>query len=289
MGKRLLLASLVIALFSGCNKLDPKIDAPAYLEIDDYIVRVDSSTQGTSSQNFTDVLILSSGQNYGYFPIPCKIPLPFDGLKSLIIRPTIKVNGVGAIRVDYPMFKGCDTNLVLTRGQVKKFTPTFEYYPNIIFRFKENFDNGTTQIKSMNPADTFCFSIDSTSAFQKNHLTMTLDATHPTFTVQSNLAIALPTTGPYVYLEINYKSNVAFEAGLIGTSLPQGTIDPNNFRAAGGANASSTWKKLYIDMTPLVRTPPASPYYYLYFYAVYSAEVATTKIYIDNIKVISQP
>src|SRR5579884_571892 len=126
MGKRLLLAFLVIALFSGCNKLDPKIEAPAYLEIDNYAVVTDSLNQGTNNQYFTDVLILASGQNYGYYPIPCKIPLPFDGVKSLIIRPTIKVNGVGAIRVDYPLFRGCDTDLVITRGQVKKFTPTFK-------------------------------------------------------------------------------------------------------------------------------------------------------------------
>jgi hypothetical protein len=287
MGKRILLAFLVIALFSGCNKLDPKIEAPAYLEIDNYSVITDTSTQGTNDQYFTDVLILASGQNYGYYPIPCKIPLPFDGEKSLIIRPTIKVNGVGAIRIDYPLFKGCDTDLVITRGQVKKFTPTFKYYPSVNFRFLENFDKGTTQIKPM-VSDTFCYSVSDTDGFRGNHLVMKLDASHPTFTVQSTSAFYLPTSGPYVYLEMNYKSNVAFEAGLIGTSYPQGSFTSTDFRSAGGANATTTWKKLYIDLTPLVRTPPAYPYFYLYFYAIYSATVPTTRIYIDNIKVISQ-
>jgi hypothetical protein len=276
----------LIVLFLGCNKPDPRIDAPSYLEIDNYQVLTDSSTQGTNNQNFTDVLILYSGQSLGYFPIPSKIPIPANGDKYLIIRPTIKVNGVSALRIDYPLFKGCDTTVSLTRGAIKKFTPVFKYYPTINFRFLEDFNATTTKMKPVNAADTFCFSIDTVQHLDGKHMSMKLDAAHPTFTVQSANAFPIPSTT--AYLEINYKSNVAFEVGLIGANCQGCSFTSNDYRAAGGGNATQGWKKLYVDLTSLVRTPPTYQLYYLYFYAIYSSTVQTTEIYIDNIKVISQ-
>ena len=282
MTKKLLLFGSVFALFLGCTKLDPKINAPSYLQIDGYTVITDSQSQGTNYQKFTDVLVTSRTTNYGYYPIPGKIPLPFNGDEYLIIRPVVKINGVGALRLDYPVMKGCDTTLPLVAGQVKHFTPIFKYYNSAVFRYKEDFSLASISMISSTPGDTFGVKHD---LIQKCML-MRLDASHTVCQAQTTSAFFLPTTGTNVYLEISYKCNTAFELGIIGTSSPAGPLTDQ--RSAGGANPSAAWNKLYVNLTDLLRTPPYYPYYYIYFYTTYDTNTTTNEIYIDNIKVISQ-
>jgi len=288
MSKKLLLFGLVFAFFWGCTKLDPKIAAPAYLQIDDYTVITDSNLQGTNNQKFTDVMVASSTTNYGYYPIPGKIPIPITGSTYLSIRPVVKINGVGALRLDYPFLKGSDTTLSLTAGQVTKFKPVFKYYSNLHFRFLESFNVGSSYIVNSNLADTFCVkpSYLYTPSFDGRCLYMQLDAAHTVCQAQSQNTFYLPTDGTNVYIEINYKCNTAFEVGIIGSTSQNGPLTDQ--RSAGGANASASWNKLYISLSDLLRTQPTYLNYYLYFYTTYDTSNPLNQIYIDNIKVISQ-
>ncbi len=290
MVKKLLLFGLVFAFFLGCTKLDPKIAPASYLEIDDYRTITDSSIfgQGTSNQKFTDVLITSSTTNYGYYPIPGKIPLPLTGSTYLSIRPVIKVNGVSALRLDYPLMKGSDTTISLTAGQVTKFKPVFKYFSTVKFSFIEDFEGAGSVIHDSNPADTFCVTpgYTNTPCFGGKCLYMKLDANHTVCQAQSLNAYQLKTNGTNVYLEINYKCNTAFEVGIITTDSPSGLAADQ--RSAGGANASATWNKLYINLTDLLRTPPLYTFFYIYFYSDYDTSNPLNQIYIDNVKLISQ-
>src|ERR1700752_2784395 len=126
MAKRLCLLFFICALFWGCSKLSPKVAIPSYLEVDTFSVITSYINQGTSNQKFSDVLIESTTSNYGYYPMPGKIPLPFTGATYLIVRPVIKVNGVGALRLDYPLMKGYDTTFALTAGKITKIKPVFK-------------------------------------------------------------------------------------------------------------------------------------------------------------------
>lgn len=284
---------LFCILFLGCTKLDPKIDPPAYLEITDYNCITDPQSQGTNSQKFTDVLVSTSTHNYGYYPIPCKIPLPVDGSTYLSIRPAILVNGVKFLRLDYPPMKGCDTTLPLTKGQSLKFTPTFKYFSTAVFPLIEDFEGGIGfKLKNSNPTDTFCTKIDGTNAmYGSKCLSIRLNSSYPVCQLQSSYGFTLPTNGPSTYLEFNYKSNFPIEVGLIGSTNPGGLpAQPYDQRSAGGANASASWNKIYIDLTNIVRTPPYYQDYFLYFYtqASFDGSVANPQIYIDNVKIVTQ-
>jgi len=289
--RKLLLSSLNLGLFLSCTKVDPKIATPAYLQIDNYSTITDTvggifgEGQGTSIQKFTDVLLSSSTTNYGYYPMPGKMPLPLIGNTYLSIRPVIWVNGVSALRIDYPLMKGFDTTLSLTGGQVIKFKPVFKYYSTVNFRFMENFNGASSGIQNSNLVDTFCVKEVMTSPTQ-GYLCLRLDPTHTVCQAQSINAFPLPYDGTNVYIEINYKCNTNFEVGIIGTNNPGTYTDQ---RSAGGANASASWNKLYISLSDLLRTPPTYNYYYLYFYkGAYDTNTGINQICIDNIKVISQ-
>jgi len=271
--------------------MDPKIDTPSYIEISDYTVITDSVTQGTSNQKFTDVLITSNTTNYGYYPIPCKVPLPLEGETYINIRPAILVNGVKFLRVDYPMIKGCDSILPIKRGEALKVKPVFKYYSSVSFPLVEDFEKNTGfYLTNSNTTDTFCSTIDTANAaFGDKCLSLRLNATHTVFQVQSASGFTLPTGGPSIYLEFNYKGNFKLEAGIIGSASP-GTITTSDQRSAGGVNPSSEWKKMYINLTDVVRTPPYYNYYFLYFYSAtgFDGSVSSPQMYIDNVKVVKQ-
>lgn len=278
-------------LFSGCRKFDPKIDAPSYLEIRDYEVITDSLTQGTDVQSFTDVFVSSSTKSYGYYPIPGKIPVPLEGATYLSLRPAILVNGVKFLRVDYPVMKGCDSVLPLKRGEVLPFTPVFKYFSGMTFPLVESFEgNLNYNLKNSDATDTFTARIDTANAvYGAQCLMMRMDASHTVTQVQSTYGFSLPTNGPSIYLEFNYKGNFQLEAGLIGSSS-QGSIVNSSQRSAGGVNPSGTWKKMYINLTDIVRTPPYFSYYFLYFYTAknFDPSVANPQVFIDNVKVVRQ-
>ena len=290
MGRVLLLTGFTFLLFSGCTKMDPKIDAPSYIEIKDYQVITDSILQGTSNQKFTDVLVSSATHNYGYYPIPGKIPVPLEGATYLSIRPALKVNGVSFLRLDYPVMKGCDSTLPLEKSKVLAVKPVFKYFSTVTFPVVEDFEKNTGFfIKNSSATDTFCTKIDTANAgFGDKCLSIKLNSQNTVCQIQSTSGFNLPNNGPNVYLEFNYKSNFAFEAGLIGSSSP-GILGTDQ-RSAGGAKASGSWNKMYIDLTNLVRTPPYYSYYFLYFYTntAFDGSVSAQQIYIDNIKVVSQ-
>jgi hypothetical protein len=292
MGKLLFALAFFMILFSGCKKLDPKIDAPSYLEIKDYKVITDSATQGTSVQYFTDVYVSSGTQSYGYFPIPGKIPIPLEGATYLNIRPVIRVNGVKFIRVDYPVMKGSDSTLPLRRGEVLPVTPVFRYYTTAAFPLVEDFEGGigSYDLVNSNSTDTFTTKLDTVNAaYGSQCLMMRMNSAYNVSQVQSKNGFILPTNGPNVYLEFNYKGNFQLEAGLIGSNS-QGTISNPDQRSAGGVNPSATWKKMYINLTDLVRTPPYHSYYFLYFYTAknFDPSVASPEVFIDNVKVVRQ-
>ncbi len=291
--KRLLfLPVLFFILFSGCSKIDPKIEPASYIEISDYSVITDSVNlkQGTSHQKFTNVLVTSKTKNYGYYPIPCKIPLPLEGETYLNIRAAILVNGVKFLRVDYPVMKGFDTTVNLVKGQVTRLKPVFQYYSTADFPLVEDFEGTTFTVTNSSATDTFCTKIDTANAaFGNSCLSIKLDAAHPVCQVQSTSGFYLPNDGPNIYLEFNYKSNYPIEVGLIGSST-QGVILNSEQRSAGGANASAGWNKIYIDMTNIVRTPPYHNFYFLYLYTSkgFDPGVGYPLIYVDNLKVVHQ-
>jgi len=254
------------------------------------MVITDSVLQGTSNQKFSDVLITSKTKNYGYYPIPGKIPIPLSGETYLNIRPALKVNGVGFLRLDYPVMAGSDSTLPLERGKVLSLKPVFKYYSTVSFPIVEDFEKNTGFfMKNSTSTDTFTTKIDTANAgFGDKCLMMQLSPTYTVCQVQSTSGFSLPNNGPNVYLEFNYKSNYSVEAGLIGSASP-GVLGTDQ-RSAGGANPSASWNKMYIDLTNLVRTPPYYNYYFLYFYTstAFDASVGAPKIYIDNVKVVRQ-
>ena len=286
--KKLFLPFLVVTIvFLGCTKLDPKIDAPSYIEINDYNVAYTSTYNnggpGTTHQKFTDVLVFANNQTLGFYPIPCKIPVLGEGPTNIMIKPVIKTNGVSSVRGDYPFMRFYTANPDLQRGQTTKLTPVFDYYSSIVFRWTEDFEGNGISIIGNAAYDT-SFKRVSYEKYEGNYALELALNNNINCTLKSSSSFLLPATGTDIFLELNYKADQGFEVGVIGNSPGQAP----EMRAVGGVNASASWNKIYMYLTTAVSTPPLYQTYSVYFFASKDNNLSNPKIYIDNIKLISK-
>ncbi len=287
---KILYASLTVIflflLFSGCSKINPKIEVPSYISIPNYTVNYSGTYNnggpGSSHHKFTDVLVYANNKNMGMYPIPCRVPILSEGKTDILIKPVIKTNGVSSIRADYPFMKFYSDNPVLKRGENTVVVPVFDYFAGINFRWTENFEGSGYSIVGNTTTDT-CFKRVAYEKFEGNYALEINAGAKDECTLRSSSAYILPTGGANVFLELNYKADQGFEVGIIGGA------SVSDMRVVGGVNASAGWNKIYLFLTPAVSSPPYNATYYVYFYIRKDNSVYNPKIYIDNIKLISQP
>lgn len=290
MGTRVILYCIFLVFlffFSSCEKLKTKIDNPGYIKIPSYKVLYKSTYAnggpGTTNHKFTDVKVSVKGVVYGVFPIPCTIPVLDVGTNNVTITPVIKVNGVSTVRSEYSPMSLFDTTITVEAGKVNEVIPTFDYYANgVTFYWVEDFEvSGSSLI-----GDT-AIKLQTVEKFEgAKAVKMELRNGQSTCLSYSSSLLPLPSSSQMLYLEVNYKCNQKFEVGLMNSSKsPLGS--------AGGANPSSEWNKIYFFLTPIASRNPL-PSYHVYFYFTNDSFVdnglgPNPILYIDNIKVVSQP
>lgn len=283
----ILFSALVIIAHISCEKLNPSINEPAYIEIPAYSVvyktTYSNGGPGTKNHKFTDVKVTLKGKDYGVYPLPAKIPVLETGECELTIAPVIKVNGVSTVRSEYAPIKLFDTTLIINNGGKHVITPIFDYYSSgVTFYWVEDFEvSGSSLI-----GDT-AIKLQSIEKFEGSKaVKIELKNGQNSCMAYSSSGLPLPNNSEMLYLEVNYKCNQKFEVGL---------LDANKLflGSAGGANPSSEWNKIYFFLTPVASRNQRSSYLvYFYFDKTDFSDNglgANPVLYIDNIKVVSQP
>jgi hypothetical protein len=295
--KKLFGIFLVLLLFLGCKT---QVQIPSYIQISSYKTKVNSQLTSTENQNFTDMLVYANGQTYGIYPLGSKIPVLTSGSTSFLIRAVVEINGVGALRADYEVLHGCDTVITVQPGQVKQVVPVFEYFSTAQFQLVDDFNSGSiNNISSGSPEIPFqsaycgiCTTDKTVATYtpgfsgNKNDKCIALKSVADTSALaQTALTMYLPAGGVGIYLEFDYQSNVEMQMYIIGADGLNGGTN-TALTPVGGVYASSTWKKMYIDLTEQVSSMQKG-YYYIYFGSVYDPSVASNLVLIDNVRVVS--
>src|SRR6185437_10042806 len=280
--KQLFAFLAVLCLFLGCSK-DLHVQIPSYIEIDAYKTKV-GSYQGTSNQNFTDMLVYANGQTYGTYPLGAKIPVLTSGPTSFIIRGVVRMNGLDILRADYEVMKGCDTVINVTPGEVTHVVPVFEYFSTAQFPLIAGFDSND----SCNGTSCGLF-VPSYTGHNETATTYSPGysgywlALRPNDTiyasVHSSVAFGLPAGGVGVYLELNYQSNMIIQVYI----SDDGGVTQTD---CGGIFPSSTWKKMYLNLTEQVSTLQSHTGYTIYFVASYDGNPSDQAL-IDDIKIVT--
>ena len=276
--------------YSSCIK-DDSPPVPAYIYVDQINFAVDTALQqGSASSALTDVWVSVDGQSLGANNPGSIFPVLFDSNlvnNNIKIYGGIKENGINNTRIIYPFYAPFEIDMKLQSGKIDTFSPVLNYDPDANIIIVEDFENNNQPIftddRDGNP-NTYML-IQSDEVFEGNASgQLLLDSVNLECTIASSTRYydLQPSGSSFpVYLEINYKTNTAFQVGLIA-HLSNSNVE---YIYKGGMNASSEWKKIYFNLTNEVFGAPTNEFSVV-FKAVKLSEASQPEIYLDNIKLL---
>jgi hypothetical protein len=283
---RLAFAAILGSVLVNCDlNSAPEI---AYLEVDTMLVNAKNG-EGTSSSKLTTLWIEQDGEQIGAFTPPCRIPVYARERTTVRSIPGINLNGTFSQRNQYEMLSPNSVEWDLAPGSTKSVAPirtTFEYNPNYTLEILEDFDDvGLNYVHSVK-SDTVLLLTDlAGEAFEypgewpnKSGKYVLPPSTRGEF--KTLKAFELPKFGANVWMEINYKTDVALTFGVYANQqlqsiqAPVVTLFPNE-----------EWNKVYINLVTEVSGYPNAIDYNLFFGSINTSQDTTTT-YIDNIKLL---
>jgi len=298
--KRVLFAMAIalIAVFPSCHKFHGQ-SVPAYIQIDTCYLSSSYYTTGANTHAITDVWVYVDDQTLGCFEIPATIPILESGKHKLSLRAGIKVNGIAATRSWYPFFKTKEyIDFDFVEDSIQKIAPTFEYYDanTVHVAWMEDFENAAVSLTPTAASDTtFIRTNDPNEAYISNFSSYSgkvvlpggeyTNCTLASFNEFSNL----PTTGAACMLEMDYKAS--FDGLTVGviysinnsvTQYPLLILTPTDTINSTPVN---NWRKIYVNIGPIVVENSSADYFKIYFEATNSDE-KTQYFYLDNLKLL---
>jgi hypothetical protein len=277
-----------VFLFSSCNVLDPKVDVPSYITIDKIDVEVsDPVTFGSSSHNITDAWVIFDDQIQGVYELPATFPVLKSGDHNIRIRPGIKINGIASTRAFYVYYSSFNQTINLSPGKETIVQPIVDYDPSTTVSFFEDFEDGGVKFELASNSEGSLFKTNNANDVLDGNFSGVIKLTDTeSFSRISSLNTApldLPRGGISIFLEVDYKNNHKFTAGLVGVYSDGNRI----FAPALTVNPRTDWNKIYINLTSVINTSVPDAAYYLLYFQVNREDISTEiNVFLDNIKVI---
>jgi hypothetical protein len=275
---------LIISLgsFLSCNTLEKSIPSASYIHIDSISFHTDYATQGSNSSTITDAWVFYDNKYLGTFPLPADIPIIGEGVHHISVNAGITENGIAALRSAYTKYNGYDSLIALSPTSTASIIPKTSYKNTVQFVQIEDFDDASLSFVTTS-ASTATLSITSLSdpnALEGNSGLVVLDGNHTVFEAASSNPFVLPLTTPS-YLELNYKNDVDFTIGVFETTN-------NNVlkNALLSVRSTSSWKKIYVNLSTLGGVTSNGLYYKIYIYAEKPTTLTSANLYFDNLKVV---
>jgi hypothetical protein len=285
-----------LLLFNGCDKFEGPQEIPAYIRIDSLTFSTDFPTEGTARHNLTDAWIYVDDQLIGGFELPLEVPVLQQGKSKIEIRAGIELNGISDTRAPYPCTRPYSIeNLVLSPDSVTIISPEFEYYDNVVFVWREDFEDASLSIKRGNKSDTSIYRTEPANypgAFLDEYSQYSgiafLDDNNSTLELESDNGDGegfVINRGDFVFLELHFKTTVPL---LVGMYIQRNLVGIED-RPYIILNNTDEWKKIYINFTPIVNEVSDAINFKVYFLASKSEGEDDHQIMLDNIKLITRP
>jgi hypothetical protein len=284
--KLLFLMFINFILLSSCKKYKQSeaaffMQTPA-VYVDAINNKGTSVFQGTSSNKITDLFLYVNGQFQGIYPVGNTMPIINKNQSATInIFAGIKNNGIGATRIPYPLYDYVTIDTLVDNGKTFVRPLTFKYGSGAVFAMIEDFEpgnNGNKMIKSPSSEVNFKL-VSNEDKFEGRSLLLELPAdSNAIFAqIESTIGYPLPVGSANVFLELNYKCNTPFSAGVLADA---------EVREAVILNPQSSWNKIYIQLSSVVSAAPVSLTYKIYFRLIKTTDYPNPKLFLDNIKVL---
>jgi len=292
---------LLSASIASCTVFDPPTVIPAYGHIDSIHFTTYYDTQGTASATIPAAWVYLDDNPVGAFQIPCTFPMiGNNGVHNIKIYSGISAADANSAYNINPFYQFYSFNVTLQQGVITKFHPTSTYYHWVVFKLMEDFES-PSEVSGGKPlhiigfhggglasasTTTYMTVVNSpkSDVFQGGHSGRVV-VTHNNhyFIGITDPADSLPHNGSTpVYLEANYKCTTFLGVGMFERDTLVGPISPVVL------SATSTWKKMYVDLNTTIQAWQAYPNYRVYFsMQLDSVDGHTTDtLLLDNIKII---
>ncbi|MEL7021344.1 MAG: hypothetical protein AAGK47_07050 [Bacteroidota bacterium] len=285
------------ALFSllgmaSCDIINPEEQIPSYIIVEPITLTTDIG-EGTSSAKITEAWVFVDADFVGAYSLPATIPVLYEGTHTLRIQAGIHDNGINSVPEIYPFYETFEATVELSPDTETVIAPTIGYLPDTEFAYIEDFESGEHLFMDDRDFDADTkIDITTDDVFegrQGGKIVLTPD--NPFIDVATNLDrlfSGLQEDQVYVYVEVNYKSDVPVLWGVIGyddnlLSTPVPTYDP-------GFNAKDEWNKIYFNFSSILFNADFAGYQFGLTAVLPSENGAFTtdraEILLDNIKIV---
>lgn len=287
--------ALIAALFAACD--NEKEPIPGYLIIPKFQVQAtDPSITGSIGHKITHARISlidpadSTTQLLGMFELPAAIPVLAEGTQILSIDPVIKANGNSFYLQPYPFYERYFGTVDFVPGEDVVVEPVTRYVSNAKFDFVEGFEGGQ-QVFDLdldgNDSTFVAISKDDVREGQfSGKISLDTARFYMSAATTAYFKLGEPTTGR-IFLEVDYKTDVPIEFGLIAVQNSGGLVPNFEFIVL----AKNEWNKIYFDLTELVRTANGVDNFHIAFQTYIPLNngqftLDKASVYLDNIKLI---
>ena len=274
---------LLSMVFVSCEKIHPKAEIPSYIQVNSINLSTNTSSEGSNVNNITDAWIFVDDNLMGIYELPVTFPVNEMGTHEIMVRAGIKKNGMASSRVIYPFYDQYSVTTNLTEKEITVIAPTIEYYSNLQFAWMEDFEVGTSLVKS-GSSDTTLEMISSFNGIQLDNkcAAIYLDQSKTYFEISTNASQFNLPIGTPIYMELSYMCASPFSIGVFKNTTfglektsPYITINP-----------SSSWKTIYIDINDAAKSHTNALSFEIYFAGTIGADLTESYILLDYIKLI---
>jgi hypothetical protein len=277
---------ICICSVTSCDIINPTEDEASYIAIDTILVNTDVDIQGSNAANISDAWIYVDDNLVGAFKLPCKIPVLNSGNHKVSIGAGIQLNGSSSLRTPYLFYRFYQQeNVNLEPGKSTFLSPTVTYFDSLTFAYKANFDDlSGNKLTSTSASDTTLSLCNDPSRVFEGAGSCLAELYRDSGFVDFQMIdpISLPKGGANVFMEINYKNNQDLLVGLRSYYSGASTQEEQVVTL----RRSSSWKKIYINLTRQVSTQINASNYRIYFQSIKPSGSEPLEILIDNFKII---
>ena len=283
------LKSLLFILFiinlTACQK-ELEADRASYVTIESFNYNTNNNetipfSNDFESINVSDCWVTFNGQFIGAYEMPSNIPVHMSGNINARISPGIKVNGISSNRIIYPFYKEYEISTEINLDQNIELYPITEYRDNVDL---DDLTGGDFEIGNILIATEFSDTIPITqteNVFQGNKsCAIYLDTTNHYFLIKNIEPLTFQNYIDDIFLELDFKSSIPFRVGLILNN------DVSTRQEHMIIYESNDWKKLYLDLSPIIGLGGNLNTYNIYFEANLPDEMSSGFVYLDNLKIV---
>ncbi|OYT16640.1 MAG: hypothetical protein B7C24_06740 [Bacteroidetes bacterium 4572_77] len=270
----------------SCAKYEDESLIPSYIQIEKIDVS-NSSSQGSSSSYISDAWVYLDGGERGTFPLPARIPLLASGKHTIKIEAGIKLNGVSATRVPYPLLEPIEMEIDLQKDSIIPVSANLRYRSNTHFEFIEDFEGANQRFESTD-FGTAEWGISSNATnpswvFEGLHSGLGRITEEDNFLqiITKDEFTNLPKNGVPVFIELDFKTNTTIILSVVGYT--NGISDVEDLI---NLNPTEEWKKIYINLTSTLSYQPDVHVYKFLISANHNSSLDESIVLIDNFKIV---